>query len=77
MKVEIINGILEIYPESKTEDYALQKWYDDNVDNCTGQTNGKNIGFCSYRKYKRSLYNMFRLWLHNHRIFRMYKTDSN
>ena len=77
MKVEIINGILEIYPESKTEDYALDKWYDENVHKCTRQVDGKNIGFYPYKKYKRSIWNRFRLFLHNHRILRMYKTDSN
>lgn len=77
MKAEIINGILEIYPESKTEDYALQKWCETNVNSCTSETNGKNIVFYPYRKYKRSLYNKLRLWLHNNRIFRMYKTGTN
>lgn len=77
MKVEIINGILEIYPESKTEDYALDKWYDENVNGCTQQVNGKNISFNSYKKMELSLYNKLRMFLHNKRKFRFYKTDSN
>lgn len=72
MRAEINNGILEIYPQCKTEDYALDKWYIDNVNGCTLETNGKNMGFYPYKKYKRSIWNRIRLWLHNNRIFKMY-----
>lgn len=61
MIAEIINGILEIYPKSKTEDYALQKWYEDNVNSCTRATKGENMALHSYRKYKRSILNKIRL----------------
>lgn len=72
MRAEIINGILELYPQSNTEDYALDKWYKDNVNMCTLQTNGKNMGFYPYKKYRRSAWNRVRLWLHNNRIYMMY-----
>jgi hypothetical protein len=72
MRAEIINGILELYPQSNTEDYALGKWYIDNVDQCTRVTKGENIGFYSYKRYRRSIWNRFRLWLHNNRIWKMY-----
>ena len=78
MKAEIINGILEIYPQNATEDYALRKWYTDNVNQCTCETNGKNMGFNSYKKYKRSLWVRFRLWLHNikYRIYKILRRPS-
>lgn len=47
MKADIINGILEIYPSNETEEYALDCWFGINVNQCTRETNGKNISFCS------------------------------
>jgi hypothetical protein len=71
MIAEIINGILEVYPKSETEEYALDQWAKENI-NCSQQANAKNIGLNSYVKYKRSLWNRFRLWMHNNRILKMY-----
>jgi len=77
MKAEIINEILEIIPESKTEEYAIDAWYDKNlIDPCRAYLNGRNVGVTSYRKYKRSLRNRILLWLHNHRIYFMYSCNG-
>lgn len=60
MKAEIINGILEIYPHNDTEEYALEKWYGENVDQCTGETNGKNMSFCPVKHPHNKFW--FRFW---------------
>jgi hypothetical protein len=70
MIAEIINGILEITPKNQTESYALDKWWEQNV-SCSRQADARNLSFYPYRKIKRSLWNRFRLWMHN-RIIKMY-----
>ena len=57
MKASIINGILELYPQSNTEDYALGKWYKDNVHQCTRVVNGEYISFNSMNHPMAKWYN--------------------
>jgi hypothetical protein len=77
MKAEIINEMLSIIPQSKTEEYAIDKWYEANLINpCNPTLNGRNFGIYPYRKYKRSLKNRILLWLHNNRIRFMYSSNG-
>jgi hypothetical protein len=44
MKAEINeNGILIIEPETKTEEYALERWYSENTNKCTSELKKKAI----------------------------------
>jgi hypothetical protein len=73
MRAEIVTGFLEITPQSRTEEYAINKWYEENLkDRCNALLDGRNIAIYPYRKYKRSLRNRVLLWLHNNRIRKMY-----
>ena len=73
MKAEINeNGILIIKVESEIESYALQKWWQENVNGCTG-TLKDDIKlykimdvYCERPKvrFHKTLWLKFRLWLY-------------
>lgn len=71
MKAEIENGHLMIIPRRKTEEYALDCWFKENVNPCTGLTINHNMGYESYMPIKRKLSYKFWFWYYN--TFRQFK----
>lgn len=65
MKAEIKDGNLFIQPESKTEEFAISKWFEmQEVEHCNGSITTKAL-FYDILKPKKSIKQRIQLWMLN------------
>lgn len=76
MKAEIIEGILVIIPRNHTEDFALQKWHEANVNGCTLETNGRNMCLGSFMSKADRLGRWLHKYLHQKPQYQFLKKNN-
>lgn len=82
MKAEIENGMLKIIPESKTEDYAIDKWFEDHKDGCSYLMKPLDMRFDIGSEYykekiKLPLSLKMRFWFEEHILMKKPQFDFN
>ena len=70
MKAEIKEGGLFIIPESNTEQFAIDKWFEmQEINKCLGEIKTKSLFSCIYRR-KKTIKERFQLWMLNHNLIK-------
>lgn len=62
MKAEIVEGNIIFLPSNTTEEYAIIKWFETNINGCTQVVVPGKIGYNLYKKHP-SLLKRIKSWI--------------